>query len=205
LFIRNYLWNSQLFKRIKKSCLLLATLLLICACSPNLNWRTIQSPEQKYTALFPGKPDKLDRLIPFEGQELHQTLEAVKIDDDVYSISTIELDSAQNNLVQKIVSQLQENLIERAKASGGTVISEDAVYQNSGHQKFPSKDYYIAFGANGKVQQAMRVRWIVRSTNGEKNWIYQVSVLHTNKDVSDAKDFLSKEEYANFFNEFYPE
>jgi hypothetical protein len=197
--------RQGLFKGIKKSCLLLATLLLICACSPKLNWRTIQSPEQKYTALFPGKPDKLDRLIAFEGQELHQTLEAVKIDDDVYSISTIELDSAQNNLVQKIVSQLQENLIERAKASGGTVISEDAVYQNSGHQKFPSKDYYISFGANGKVQQVMRVRWIVRSTNGEKNWIYQASVLHANKDVGDAKDFLSKEEYANFFNEFYPE
>jgi hypothetical protein len=36
-------------------------------------------------------------------------------------------------------------------------------------------------------------------------WLYQVSVLHTNADTADAKTLLSKEEYANFFNEFYPE
>jgi hypothetical protein len=51
----------------------------------------------------------------------------------------------------------------------------------------------------------MRVRWITRVGDSGNVWLYQVSVLHTNADNADAKILLSKEEYANFFNEFYPE
>jgi hypothetical protein len=54
-------------------------------------------------------------------------------------------------------------------------------------------------------QQQMRVRWIIRQASNGDAWIYQISVLHANSSAVDAKTLLSKEEYANFFNEFYPE
>ena len=56
-----------------------------------------------------------------------------------------------------------------------------------------------------KAKQTMRVRWITRANADGGVWIYQVSVLHTNADSNNAKILLSKEEYTNFFNEFYPE
>ena len=196
-----------LFKDFARPYLLAVIFLLVVACSPRLNWRTIQSPEQRYTALFPGKPDKLDRLIPFGDQEFRQTLEAVKVDDDIYSISSIEIPAKQVNtdLVQKITKQLQSNLLDRAKASGGSVIADAAYFQNSLHQRIATTDYYIVFNGTGKAQQTMRVRWITRVDGGGNAWIYQASVLHMNADTTDAKILLSKEEYANFFNEFYPE
>ena len=196
-----------MFKGFSRLSLFAAVFLLVVACSPRLNWRTVQSPEQRYTALFPGKPDRLDRLIPFGDQEFRQTLEAVKVDDDIYSISSIEIPAKQVNadLLQKITKQLQSNLLDRAKVSGGSVVTEPAYFQNSKHQRIATTDYYIVFNGAGKAQQTMRVRWITRVADSGNVWLYQVSVLHTNTDSTDAKALLSKEEYANFFNEFYPE
>jgi hypothetical protein len=184
---------------------LLAAMILLAACSPKLDWRAVQSPQERYTALFPGKPDKLERRIPYQDQELQQTLEAVKIDDDIYSISSVQVPPNQAAATEKIILQLKNNLLGRAKAFGGMVLEENASYQASNHQRLPTTDYFITFKSNGKVQQQMKVRWITRQASNGDAWIYQVSVLHASANTDDAKTLLSKEEYANFFNEFYPE
>ena len=188
-----------------KAGLLLAAMILLAACSPKLDWRTVQSPQERYTALFPGKPDKLERRIPYQDQELKQTLEAVKIDDDIYSISSVQVPPNQAAATEKIITQLKNNLLERAKASGGMVVEENASYLASNRQRLPTTDYFITFKSNGKAQQQMKVRWITRQASNGDAWIYQVSVLHANAKTDDAKTLLSKEEYSNFFNEFYPE
>jgi len=193
-----------LFRSFKAG-VLLAAIILLVACSPKLDWRTVQSPQERYTALFPGKPDKLERRIPYDDQELQQTLEAVKIDNDIYSISAIQVPATQAAATEKIITQLKNNLLERAKATGGTVVEEAATYQASNRQKLATTDYFIILRLNAKEQQQMRVRWITRQASNGDAWIYQVSVLHANANTDDVKMFLSKEEYANFFNEFYPE
>jgi hypothetical protein len=191
--------------RAWKAVALLAAMILLIACSPKLDWRTVQSPQERYTALFPGKPDKLERRIPYQEQELNQTLEAVKIDNDIYSISSIQVPANQAEATEKIITQLKSSLLERAKASGGRVVEEVATYQASNRQKLTTTDYFIVLKLNVKEQQQMRVRWITRQASNGDAWIYQISVLHANANTDDAKTLLSKEEYANFFNEFYPE
>jgi hypothetical protein len=187
-----------------KAAVLLAAMILLAACSPKLDWRTVQSPQERYTALFPGRPDKLERRIPYQDQELQQTLEAVKIDDDIYSISSIQVPPNQAAATEKIILQLKNNLLERAKSSGGMVVEENASYLASNRQRLPTTDYFITFKSNGKTHQQMKVRWITRQASNGDAWIYQVSVLHANANTDDAKILLSKEEYANFFSEFYP-
>ena len=194
-----------LFRGILKAATVLAALFFLAACSPKLDWRTVQSPQERYTALFPGKPDKLDRRIPYADQELLQVLEAVKIDDDIYSVSTIQLPANQSIDLSKLLSQLQANLIDRAKASGGVVTVEDAFYKTADKQRLPTKDYFLDLKTNGKTQQLMRVRWINRVAPNGDSWIYQISVLHANAGLDDTKTFLSKEEYENFFSDFSPE
>ena len=177
---------------MSKVATLLAALFLLVACSPRLDWRTVQSPQERYTALFPAKPDKLERRIPYADQELLQVLEAVKIDDDIYSVSTIQLPANQSDSLSKLISQLQNNLLERSKASGGDVSAEDAFYKTIDRQRLPTKDYFVTLRSNGKSKQLMRVRWINRVAPNGDNWIYQVSVLHTNAGADDSKTFLSK-------------
>ena len=194
-----------MFREIFKAASLLATFIFLIACSPKLDWRTVQAPQERYTALFPGKPDKLERRIPYLDQELLQTLEAVKIDDDIYSVSTIQLPANQSASLSKLLSQLQANLIDRAKASGGDVIVEDAFYKTTDRQRLPIKDYFLDLESNGKSQQLMRVRWINRVALNGDIWVYQISVLHMNAGTENVKTLLSKEEYENFFSDFSPE
>ena len=193
-----------LSRSFKAGALLVAIILLV-ACSPKLDWRTVQSPQERYTALFPGKPDKLERRIPYQEQEFQQTLEAVKIDNDIYSISSIQIPANQAIATEKIITQLKNNLLERAKDSGGRVVEEVATYQTSNRQKLATTDYFIVLKLNAKEQQHMRVRWITRQASNGDAWIYQLSVLHSNANTDDVKTFFSKEEYASFFNDFYPE
>lgn len=194
-----------MFRGISKAATLLAALVFLIACSPRLDWRTVQSPQERYTALFPGKPDKLDRHIPYLDQEFLQVLEAVKIDDDIYSVSTIQLPANQSASLSKLLSQLQANLIDRAKASGGDVVVEDAFYKTADKQRLSTQDYFIDLKSNGKSQQLMRVRWINRVASNGDSWIYQISVLRTNAATENAKTFFAKEEYENFFSDFVPE
>jgi hypothetical protein len=194
-----------LYRGILKAATVLAAVFLLVACSPKLDWRTVQAPQERYTTLFPGKPDKLERRVPYADQELLQVLEAVKIDEDIYSVSTIQLPENQSGSLSQILSQLQANLIDRAKASGGDVTVEDAFYKTADKQRLPTKDYFLNLKSNGKTQQQMRVRWINRVAPNGDSWIYQISVLHTSAGVDNAKTFLSKEEYENFFSEFSPE
>jgi hypothetical protein len=198
--------RQGLFKKLCKNyCILIAVMCYLVACSPKLDWRVIQSPQERYTALFPGKPEKIQRRIAYQDQELLQTLEALKIEDDIYSISATQIPIGQSSLLPKILDLLQGNLLSRAKDSGGQVIAEDVLYQNATRQKQATKDYLIQFKSKGTDEQWMRVRWIARAAADGAIWVYQISVLHTKAIPSDAKSFLSKEEYANFFDEFYPE
>ena len=194
-----------MFRRISKAATLLVALVFLAACSPKLDWRTVQSPQERYTALFPGKPDKLERRIPYLDQEFLQVLEAVKIDDVIYSISTIQLPVNQSPSLNKLLMQLQANLLDRAKASGGDVTVEDAFYKTADRQRLPTKDYFLDLKANGKTQQLMRVRWINRVASNGDNWIYQISVLHAGASSENAKTFFTKEDYENFFSDFSPE
>ena len=119
--------------------------------------------------------------------------------------TTLPLLKNQSLLAQNVLEQLQNNLLNHAKVSGGQFSTEDAYYQTAANQRMPTKDYFITFKANGAALQTMRVRWISRPSDNGQIMIYQVSVLNSKANTEDAKSTLSKDEYANFFNEFHPE
>jgi hypothetical protein len=190
---------------IARSCLLIAAGILLCACSPKFDWRTVQSAQERYTALFPGKPDRMERKITYQSQELQQTLEAVKIDEDIYSISSIYLSPQQIEILPKLLGSLESNLFGNAGVDQSTAVSSDGSYQTASRQRFAVKDYFLEFKSVGSTQQAMRVRWLIRPALNGGIWLYQVSILHAGSVQTDAKTFFSAEDRANFFDEFHPD
>ena len=163
------------------------------------------SQQEGYSALFPGKPEKIERRLPYQNQEIPQALEAVKIEDDIYAVSTIHLSKDQVEFAPKLLEQLQSNLFSRANVNLESAVSADAFYQSSNRQRLSTKDYFLEFKSTGAVEQSMRVRWIIRSTPDNGTSIYQLSVLHAAPARIDAKQFFSEEVYSNFFDEFHPE
>ena len=141
-----------LFKpMLKKLGVVLAFAVLLSACSPRLDWRTVQSPQERYSALFPGKPEKIERRLPYQNQEIPQTLEAVKIEDDIYSVSTIQLSKDQVVLAPKLLEQLQGNLLSRANVNLESAVTADAFYQAGFDvviwEKFDAHKEYISQNA----------------------------------------------------------
>lgn len=202
--LTNKLTEQALFKSgIKAVALILVTIFLM-ACSPKLDWRTAQSPQEGYVALFPGKPDKIERKVSYQAQELMQTLEAVKIDEDIYSISSIYLSKEQADLLIALVEQLKGNLFQNAGVTQSTVVSLDGAYQTANHQRMPTKDYFLEFKSTNTDQQAMRVRWITNPTANDGIWLYQVSILHAGPVKPDVRTFFLAEDRAIFFDEFHP-
>ncbi len=195
-----------LFRAVLLRCLLfIASAFLISACTPKFDWRTVQSPQEGYTAMFPGKPDRLERKVPYQSQELLQTLEAVKIDDDIYSVSTIYLSNQQTEVLPKLLEQLEGNLFHNAGVDQSTAVSSNGFYQTANHQRHPVQDYFLEFKSAGSTQQTIRVRWLTRPALNGGLWLYQVSILHVGQIHTDVKTLLSAEEYNNFFDEFHPD
>ena len=190
---------------VLKSCLVVAALFLCVACSPKLDWRTVQSPQEGYVALFPGKPDKLERHIQYQDQELLQTLEAIKIDRDIYSISALHLNQDQIGLMPQLLSQLKDNLLKGVRVDDSSPMTALSYFQTVDRQRLPVEDYFLELKSQDVPSQAMRVCWVVRKNPSKGAWIYQVSVLHQEPVVTNVKEFLSQEAYANFFEEFHPD
>lgn len=180
--------------------------LSITACSPGLNWRTVQSPDEQYTALFPAKPDKMERHVPFQDQEIFQVLEGAKAGDDIFSISTYKLNPQQIVLKDALLSGLQNNVLKQADSIKSEPTEKGSFYETADRQRIPVKDTYlfIPHGQAGQ-QRTMRVRWIVRTNILGTTWIYQISILHTGSLREDAKALLANEEYSPFFEGFHPQ
>jgi hypothetical protein len=175
------------------------------ACSPSLNWRTVQAPEEGYSTLFPAKPDKLERNLPFQDQEIHQVLQAAKIDDDIYSVSSIHLVGKQAEFLPKILEQLQTNVLGRAGINLQNVMTQESYYRNANHQRMVAKNYFLEIPIrekNNSTHQLMRVMWITGAVENDGAWIYQLAVLRTHASSEDAKTVLSNETFSPFFEEF---
>lgn len=194
--------SSRLLRQIG---VLLFFVFPLIACSPKLDWRMIQSPQQAYSALFPGKPEKIERRISYQNYEIPQTLEAVKIEDDIYSIGAIRLSKDQALVMPALLQYLQSNLLNRAGVTLDTATSKDALYLIASRQKISTKDYFLEFPSTGAIETSMRVRWITRMSSDGGAWIYQLSVLHSAPARVNAASFFSEEAYSNFFDGFLPE
>ena len=202
----NKLMRQGLFRaKFSQALFLIALAFGIVACSPSLNWRTVQAPEEGYSTLFPAKPDKLERNLPFQDQEIHQVLQAAKIDDDIYSVSSIHLVGKQVEFLPKILEQLQTNVLSRAGVNLQNAMTQETYYRNANQQRLMAKNYFLEIPVsekNNSPHQLMRVMWITSAVENEGVWIYQLAVLRTRTSSEDAKTALSNETFAPFFEEF---
>ena len=149
--------------KFSQALFLIALAFGIVACSPSLNWRTVQAPEEGYSTLFPAKPDKLERNLPFQDQEIHQVLQAAKIDDDIYSVSSIHLVGKQVEFLPKILEQLQTNVLSRAGVNLQNAMTQETYYRNANQQRLMAKNYFLEIPIsekNNSPHQLMRVMWI---------------------------------------------
>lgn len=185
--------------------------LLLLACSPKFDWRTIKNEPLGYSALFPGKPKLIERSLTYQQQTLKQSLEFVKVDEDVFAVMTTEIPVVLINQVQQIEDLLRSVLLQQAASPNQATppafswIKESSVRTGPLAQtKQSSQDYFLDLPQTKRV---MRIRWLVRPMGNGGLYLYQVSVIRSISEPSKSKPieiFLEQENINTFFDEFRP-
>lgn len=119
---------------------------LLSACSPDYNWRSITLGAGEVTAFFPGKPSVQQRELVFEGQPLNFSVTSVTVSGAIFAVGYALLPQAVRN-DPKLRSELTDATIR-------------SVYQNLG-QSAPDQlpAVGVSFQAHGQVAaEGMRTR-----------------------------------------------
>lgn len=89
----------------------LAAVAALTACSPRYDWRTIQSAEGGYAALYPGKPTGAARDVAIAGRKLPMTMEAARVDDTLFAVGVVTLPADDAALRREALQAMQAGLI----------------------------------------------------------------------------------------------
>ena len=181
------------------------------ACSPKLDWRTIKNDPLNYAALFPGKPQLIDRTLSYQDSQLKQFLQFVKVDDDIFAVLTTEIPVALTNEVVAIETLLKNAILQQSILTNQStppafnrVRESSAKAGPTSQQKQASQDYFLDLP---QAKRVMRIRWIVRPISDGGLYLYQVSVVRaqstTNPKLS-LESALKQESINIFFDEFRP-
>ena len=187
-------------------------ILNLYGCSPAFDWRTVRVEQQAYTALFPAKPQHLERQLSYRGDTLKQALEVAKVADQIYAITTIQVPPAIASSADELMKQLQQAIFTQANVDPASVLAVNSFYLTSGSpMRSPTADYFLLMKPVDGVERMMRVRWIMRSIPGLGLSIYQLSLLKpvpkNSGSLSQAvlQANLSDDNDAPFFTDFHPD
>ncbi|MDF3836025.1 hypothetical protein P3W85_24180 [Cupriavidus basilensis] len=83
----------------------------LAACSPRYDWRTIQSNEGAYAALYPGKPTGAAREVAIAGRRLPMTMDAARVDETLFAVGVVTLPADDAALREAALASMQAGLL----------------------------------------------------------------------------------------------
>ncbi|MGT2430995.1 hypothetical protein ACU4HD_24220 [Cupriavidus basilensis] len=89
---------------------------MLIACSPRYDWRTIQSNEGAYAALYPGKPSGAAREVAIAGRKLPMTMDAARIDETLFAVGVVTLPADDAALRQAALESMQAGLLGKPRS-----------------------------------------------------------------------------------------
>ena len=128
----------------------LALCLLLCACSPALNWRSVTL--EGVQATLPCKPDQAQRPVQLASLDLNLSMAGSEADGGLYAISHLRL--AQGAQAQPLIDAWRDQALQTMRATAAPVASPLAALGAR-----PALTVYQASGTNPRGQ-AVQARWI---------------------------------------------
>lgn len=106
---------------------LLASLLLLGACSPKYDWREIHAGRDAYVIAFPAKPSNETRDTRLAGQTVSMTMSSTQVDGVTFAVASASMpDAAQ---AQAALPLMKATLVSNI---GGKIKQESAPHMNQG-------------------------------------------------------------------------
>lgn len=154
--------------RLLPACLISAALL--CACSPQYDWRDYRGKEAPYTVLFPGKPDRFTRTIQLGNAQVSMTMTAIEVDGNTFAVGSADMPDAAS--AQAALPAMQAALL---KNIGGILLSSTSAASASAGNGGSHEDSSIDMRARG--MQSGHPVLLAGHFAARDRKIYQVIVL----------------------------
>lgn len=170
------------------------------ACSPRYDWRTIQSGEGRYAALYPAKPSQAARDVAIAGRRLPMTMEAARIDDTLFAVGVVTLPDEDPALRKEALDAMQKGLL----ANLGGALAEPAqtrevTVMSAAQPPVPMPATEIqaaAVSPQDKTRRRLTARLVA---SGRK--VYQAVVLESGDAALDRRQ---AEQVEQFLSGFHP-
>ena len=155
---------------------ILATILLT-ACSPKFDWRSVQDAASPYTVLMPGKPSELSREIRLGQQTVTMHMTATQIDGVNFAVGAAKMSDATQ--AQMTISIIKSNLVQKM---AGHITHEKTTVANS-DGKITFNDEFGAISSPASMA-ASPTRMLGRLV-AHDNWVFQILVVGPEKDINE--------------------
>lgn len=191
---------------IKTLLWIVLTMCLLSGCSRTYDWRTVQSDEGGFEAMFPAKPNRAEKTVILLGQKRLMSMEVAKAGNALFAVSVINLgkDSKQAN---EVLDLLQEQTRKTLKVQGEIIEESNLSFAvaNNSKEKLPAVGVKILGNGPDNLPRIFWVRWTKRIDPTGQLRIYQVSIIQSiDKKLDEQVVKQLEEEYETFYAGFHP-
>jgi len=137
-----------------RDALALAAVLLLGACSPDLDWREVSSAEGGYAVLLPAKPERASREVAIGATRLVLNMASVHKDGMAFGVAYAALPAATTD-PDRLLSDARDALVRNIDGR----LATDRALDIGGH---PTREFVAVGAAAG---EPMRVRARVLAAN----------------------------------------
>jgi len=173
---------------------------LLAACSPRYDWRTIQSGEGAYAALYPGKPTSAARDVAIAGHKLPMTMEAARVDDTLFAVGVVKLPADDPALRREALASMQAGLAANLGLHAGEPVRTRTVTIRSAAEPARQLDG-VELQVSGVSPQDKSPRRLTARLVAVGPRVYQAVVLESG---DAARDQRQAEQVEQFLGGFHP-
>ncbi|WP_455279164.1 hypothetical protein [Cupriavidus necator] len=175
--------------------------LALCACSPRYDWRTIQSGEGGYAALYPGKPTSAARDVTIAGRKLPMTMEAARVDDTLFAVGVVTLPADDPELRREALAAMQAGLLANLGTPSGEPARTRPVTIMTAERPGRPLDG-VEVQASGVSPQDQSPRRLTARLVAVGVRAYQAVVLESGDAARDARQAEQVEQFLEGFHPF---
>lgn len=186
---------------VRRTLLPFAAALALCACSPRYDWRTIQSGEGGYAALYPGKPTSAARDVTIAGRKLPMTMEAARVDDTLFAVGVVTLPADDPELRREALAAMQAGLLANLGTPSGEPARTRPVTIMTAERPGRPLDG-VEVQATGVSPQDQSPRRLTARLVAVGVRAYQAVVLESGEAARDARQAEQVEQFLEGFHPF---
>jgi hypothetical protein len=172
----------------------------LCACSPRYDWRTIQSGEGAYAALYPGKPTSAARDVTIAGRKLPMTMEAARVDDTLFAVGVVTLPADDEALRREALAAMQAGLLANLGTPSGEPRARPVTMMSADRPGRPLAGVEVQ--ASGVSPQDQSPRRLTARLVAVGTRAYQAVVLESGDAARDARQAEQVEQFLGGFHPF---